>query len=328
MELILDTTGLKISKRNNCFWLQGKSAKRLISPFRISSIAVVSDCHFSTSAILLAAENQIPIVYYSKTGKVKWRLWGPSFSNIATLRRKQLVFSQTVNATRWVLLLFMHKFTGQVKNINFLINKIPSEKARLTEILARMQDAFKKFSEFDNTLIIECRNSIMGTEGIIARYYWKAFSVVIGQSYGFEGRGRRPAPDCINAALNYFYGMFYSKVEGALISTGLDPWIGILHADEYKKPTLAFDMIEPFRPWADRLIIELCLSNEFREEYFDQTGKGFWLNKKGKKTLIPALINYLEARGVFGGKTKKRANHIHALSGELARIINNEMENV
>lgn len=42
--------------------------------------------------------------------------------------------------------------------------------------------------------------------------------------------------------------MLYSVVEAGLFTAGLDPYLGILHADAHKKPTLSFDLIEPFRP--------------------------------------------------------------------------------
>ncbi len=52
------------------------------------------------------------------------------------------------------------------------------------------------------------------------------------------------------------YSMLYAVLEGALFAAGFDPHLSILHADEYNKAVLAFDLIEAFRPWIDRLLIE------------------------------------------------------------------------
>ena len=60
----------------------------------------------------------------------------------------------------------------------------------------------------------------------------------------FEKRSRRPALDHFNSALNYLYGMTYGVVEGGIFAKGLDPFIGLLHTDQYNEPTLAFDLIE------------------------------------------------------------------------------------
>lgn len=63
--------------------------------------------------------------------------------------------------------------------------------------------------------------------------------------------------------LNYYYGMLYTIVEGALFAAELDPHLGILHIDTHNKPVLAFDLIEIFRPWVDALLIETCLKKAF-----------------------------------------------------------------
>ncbi|MFO7558792.1 MAG: CRISPR-associated endonuclease Cas1 [Desulfobacterales bacterium] len=55
------------------------------------------------------------------------------------------------------------------------------------------------------------------------------------EKYQFSGRSRRPAKDPFNAVLNYCYGMLYSRVEKACILSGLDPFVGFLHTDNYNK---------------------------------------------------------------------------------------------
>lgn len=57
-----------------------------------------------------------------------------------------------------------------------------------------------------------------------------------------------PAFDAFNSLLNYLYGMLYVMVEMALVKAGIDPYMGILHADEYQKITMVYDCIEPYRP--------------------------------------------------------------------------------
>ena len=49
-------------------------------------------------------------------------------------------------------------------------------------------------------------------------------------------------------ALNYGYGVLYGEVERACVLAGLDPYGGFLHVDRPGKLSLAFDLIEPFRP--------------------------------------------------------------------------------
>ena len=74
--------------------------------------------------------------------------------------------------------------------------------------------------------------------------------------------------------------MLYGVVESAIFASGLDPYLGILHADEYKEPTFAFDLIEPFRPWVDALIAQLCREGLLEGKHFTPKENGFWLSKE------------------------------------------------
>ena len=67
----------------------------------------------------------------------------------------------------------------------------------------------------------------------------------------FEARSQHPAKDIVNAMLNYGYGLLYNKIEGSLIKVGIDPYVGILHRDDYNRPVLAYDVIELYRVWVD-----------------------------------------------------------------------------
>ena len=62
--------------------------------------------------------------------------------------------------------------------------------------------------------------------------------------------------------LNYSYGVLYGRVERLLILAGLDPFIGFFHCDSYKKPSLVYDLIEPFRAIAERTTVLFSLVGE------------------------------------------------------------------
>ncbi len=143
------------------------------------------------------------------------------------------------------------------------------------------------------------------------------------RAYRFKKRSRRPAEDVFNAALNYYYGMLYSVVESALFAAGLDPHLGILHTDEYRKPVLAFDLIEIFRPWADRLLIELCLESEILGNFFSKNQYGVFLNKKGKSVLIPRFNAWLRENKRFQEREVDIKSHIYQTAGKLAQRIRN-----
>lgn len=108
-------------------------------------------------------------------------------------------------------------------------------------------DASREKLTINGEPLEESRNHIMGLEGTAGRAYFQCLTKLMPEKYRFNGRSRRPAKDPFNAVLNYCYGILYSRVEKACILSGLDPYVGFLHTDNYNKKSLVFDLIEPFR---------------------------------------------------------------------------------
>ncbi|MCV4632981.1 CRISPR-associated endonuclease Cas1, partial [Escherichia coli] len=75
-------------------------------------------------------------------------------------------------------------------------------------------------------------------------------------AFAFTVRTRRPPLDRINCLLSFLYALVRHDCIAALTATGLDPFVGFLHAGRPNRPSLALDLMEEFRPAiADRLAI-------------------------------------------------------------------------
>lgn len=126
----------------------------------------------------------------------------------------------------------------------------------------------------------------------------------------FTGRQKRPAYDPFNVLLNYLYGMLYTSVHLSLLKAGLDPYMGVLHADRYgAAPTLVFDAIEPFRPWADEVALGLMLGGRVTPASFEQRDdptEGLWLSGAGKDVVIESMLAFLESPDTAAGPKIKR----------------------
>src|SRR5689334_13392801 len=100
------------------------------------------------------------------------------------------------------------------------------------------------------------RDEIMGLEGAAAREYFTAVGRAVPEQLRFAGRSRRPPLDLVNAALSFGYTILLGEAVAALAAAGLDPAIGLLHADADRRPSLALDLIEEFRPLVvDQVVI-------------------------------------------------------------------------
>ena len=85
-------------------------------------------------------------------------------------------------------------------------------------------------------------------EARAAAYYWKNV---------FQGRPgflRDQDGEGINALLNYGYAILRAVVARALVCSGLLPTMGIHHHNRYNAYCLADDIMEPYRPFVDRLV--------------------------------------------------------------------------
>src|SRR5580704_18647091 len=67
----------------------------------------------------------------------------------------------------------------------------------------------------------------------------------------------RAATNPVNALLNYLYALLESESRLALLAVGLDPTLGVLHADQRNRDSFALDAMEPIRPAVDAFVLDL-----------------------------------------------------------------------
>lgn len=87
-----------------------------------------------------------------------------------------------------------------------------------------------------------------------AAYYWSNLFPSINEFT----RDREGIPP--NNLLNYGYAILRAIVARALVSSGLLPTFGIHHHNKYNSYCLADDIMEPYRPFVDKLVIDIMNS--------------------------------------------------------------------
>lgn len=93
-------------------------------------------------------------------------------------------------------------------------------------------------------------------EGRAAAYYWK--NLFAGHP-GFVRDREGAAP---NHLLNYGYAILRAVIARSLVGSGLLPTLGIHHHNRYNAYCLADDVMEPYRPYVDQLVIDIIRRNE------------------------------------------------------------------
>lgn len=312
MHLIIDNYAVKIEVEDEQFKISTEENVRFASALKISSINILKPCLITTSALVLAAKNQVPVLLYNHTGDVEAWVWSAQYGSIATLRRNQVYFTQSKQGLLWMQNLLQQKFQLQISNLKWLANRIPSFAIEIQQTIAKMQT----FDAQHNELELE---KLRAKEAYLAREYWQQIAVSMERYTSFENREKRNAEQTFNQYINYAYGILYGIVESSLLMTGVDPYMGILHIDRHDKPALAFDHIEPFRPWIDKLVMELYITQQICDDdiEIDEENKEIIVLSK-RKLLIDAFFKLMGEKAQLHHKRYKRIDHIHYCSQQLA----------
>jgi CRISPR-associated protein Cas1 len=118
-------------------------------------------------------------------------------------------------------------------------------------------------------------------EGRAARVYWQ---VLLGEDdFVRERFGKAP-----NSQLNYCYAILRAAVARALVSSGMLPTLGIFHRNKYNAYCLADDIMEPYRPFCDEVVLPMYYKGEFA---LDE------LNTEQKAKLLSVLTTDVEIAG-------------------------------
>jgi CRISPR-associated protein Cas1 len=97
-------------------------------------------------------------------------------------------------------------------------------------------------------------------EGRASAWYWKN---IFGREKEFIREPVGPAP---NNLLNYAYAILRAIAARSLVGSGLLPTLGIFHRNQYNAYCLADDVMEPYRPFADQLVLQLIKEEGIIEE--------------------------------------------------------------
>lgn len=134
-------------------------------------------------------------------------------------------------------------------------------------------------------------DQLRGHEGDAAAKYFEILPELLPAAWESElnGRTRRPPRDRVNALLSFGYSLLVKDSINALVGVGLDPMLGFLHTMIPGRPSLALDLMEPFRAaWVDTAVLRLIATGGIKLEDFMVSTLGVYMSPAGRKALIAA----------------------------------------
>ena len=253
--------------------------------------AVVCFGHVGLSAPLMhrLADEGIALVLLDSNGRFKARLEGAVSGNVL-LRQAQ--FARGADAA-FTLDMERSFVAGKIKNTRQVLQRGAREaksEAEAAVLTRRADDLAASLRALPEAAALD---AVRGVEGEAARQYFSGLPLLVRadlrEHFTMDGRTRRPPRDRFNALLSFLYAMWMNDCRSALEAAGLDPQVGFLHALRPGRAALALDLMEEFRPWADRLALTLINRGQLAANYFVlREGGGVSLQPDARKTVVVA----------------------------------------
>ena len=151
------------------------------------------------------------------------------------------------------------------------------------EVLRRLGNYYEPMMNYQNN--VKSGDST-NMEGIAAQHYWK---YLISLDFLRQRFGESP-----NQFFNFGYAVLRSIVARSIVETGLLPVLGIFHKNKYNPYCLADDLMEPYRPFVDWLVMDWLTKNpeieeltkEFKAHLLQVATKDVWIDGKKRPLLV------------------------------------------
>lgn len=146
-------------------------------------------------------------------------------------------------------------------------------------------------------------------EGRAAAYYWKNFFPMIPEFI----RDRYGEPP--NNLFNYGYAILRAITARSLTGSGLLPTLGIHHANKYNAYCLADDVMEPYRPYVDKIVYEIVANGE---DFYELTHS---IKKQLLNIAVEEVVIDNERSPLMVSMQRTTASLVKCFKGEIRKIL-------
>lgn len=281
----------------------------------VEQVVLDERAHITTPAVCECLRREIPIFYLTRSHAVLGLAQPPAPATI--VRRIQHRRAEDAGFTLAIAAVLAE---AKVQNCRRVLQRIASNRNG-SAIRESVGAAIEGLEHLRRQCLVAASTAVLrGYEGAAAARYFEALASFFPVECPFPGRSRRPPLDPPNAVLSFGYSLLAAEVEGLIHSAGLDPTLAFLHAEDEGRPSLALDLMEPFRPViADALALDLLGHRVLQpREHFERRDGGVFLNTDGRRRFFTAFERRLEREF-----TSEQHGQRTSLRRELRRQVNN-----
>ncbi len=240
-------------------------------------VVIGSDGFVSLAALRWLADQDAAFVMLERDGSVL-AVTGPVRPSDARLRRAQALANTNGTALEISKGLIRQKLNAQEQLAReqlqdsgaadlIIANQAAVDEAQTIEALrlSESRAAHAYWSAWRNLPVIFPKRDLSR-----APEHWQRFGARISPLTGSPRLSVNPP----NAMLNYLYALLESESRLAAAALGLDPGIGVMHADTDARDSLACDLMEPIRPLVDAHVLDWISRKPIRREWFFEQRDG------------------------------------------------------
>lgn len=269
----------------------------------VSQLVLVGPINISTGTVGELCRRNIPITYLSSGGWFLGHTTGTGHHNVTTRIHQYRVASQPSRCLRIARALVAAKVTNQRTLLRRNARDLDDG---VLVALKNLRQRALRAADFDD---------LLGIEGAAAASYFSVFSKLfkLGTKeprFEFRHRNRRPPKDAVNCMLSMAYALLVRHWTMALSAVGLDPYLGFFHKPRFARPSLALDVMEPYRPLlADSAVMTAVNNGEISPSDFMEGKNAVAFTQRGRKSFITTFERCLDrefTHPVFGYRISYR----------------------
>src|SRR4051794_30920138 len=164
MQLILNTFGASLRKKDGMFLIRAGDRKIALSPRKVQTVWLATGVHLSTDAIRLALEHHVDIALLDKHGEPYGRFWHARLGSTNRLRRRLLEVAESDDGARLAREWVRTKIGYQADLLRDLARTRPDRAAELDATAGRLDQLADVVANACDASLDDLRGSLMGLE--------------------------------------------------------------------------------------------------------------------------------------------------------------------
>ena len=312
LHLYIQSANTLLSIEGSNVMLTSPNQQRRYPLQNVTSIIIEGDTILSSRVVTECISHRVDLIFQDDRGRMITRMDQSPVSHRYQIAYKQLRYVDTMDATKACSQWLVDKLHNQVAWVSRLENQSIVNQRLYHKHLTTMK------AQLSNPDMID---TIRSKEGWYGKLYFMLLKTLVDGAWAFSVRSKRPARDLFNACLNYSYGLLYWITEDALISAGLDLYVGMNHSMENQSKSLLYDFVEPYRPWVDEYLVRHYIPQQSHPSNLTEATEVVLLTKEARRCLATGMLEWMNTVIRYNNRQLSRRQHIYQNAKALRNTI-------